>query len=797
MKVTVTSIVFKKKHTPQEILHYIVDPDAPDLTLAVRTWHHVCKGLWLGTNIFATLFSCLLLILQSMVEFYDEDRDAGSLVLDWTGVAELLCVIYFTIDYLLRAYYTRHRHEGQMWRFIFDANNIIDVLTTIPFFIQLLLSASGVKAEGFRVIFLLRTFRIIKLARFHPFLHSVLHTLSVSADLLLLFVAMFLMVVTFAGTAFYYSERTRYVPVTTLRYVDGVLASSTSGGISILIGNGTAVGNGTASNNSNASAAVNLTTTSRTPTVTSTSAVTTTVTTTTATTTTTVTPTSSSSSNNGLSSNGTTTGGGNLTMPNATTTHAPVVTFATTGGYWLRLCPNYKIGHCTYGSEEISPYQSIPEAMYWAVVTVTTVGYKLETPSSTLGRVIAVITAVVGVLFFAAPATVLATNFKLVRRAAATAKAFKRLDMRITKAMLAQEKLKRELQLAHEHRNRGGVGTGSEMQGGNVRVYTKRTLKEVARFDFLGVNRPIYEVAKECFYVYPPLIAMDRLEEDGTLRVVDDFNPTTAQRILTMLLVLDSHDARLAARQSLESHGVIGANSNECDILITADPLAHLSVRLDADAAYPHLGDVVRLDTLENPQGYMQDVIPLRFVIPMPHVYPTSQVVALLNETRLTVTILNKLLVEEVDVPLPVDIVMASRFVRELSEIAHHRKSDNALIAYIHTSDAAELLKDFSKQFFPTADTEVLLLDGYVVDQQVLLAIMTSFPLVKLGVVSAEAANSYYRGRHLSVDLSEERMMEVNLTALSAFDDLGFGNRFRVQVPVCRVERTDVQFQLV
>ena len=57
--------------------------------------------------------------------------------------------------------------------------------------------------------------------------------------------------------------------------------------------------------------------------------------------------------------------------------------------------------------------------------------------------------------------------------------------------------------------------------------------------------------------------------------------------------------------------------------------------------------------------------------------------------------------------------------------------------------------------------------------------------------------NAFYRGAHLSVDLSDEKLIEVNLTALSAFDELGFGHRFRVQVPVCRVERTDVQFQLI
>ena len=87
----------------------------------------------------------------------------------------------------------------------------------------------------------------------------------------------------------------------------------------------------------------------------------------------------------------------------------------------------------------------------------------------------------------------------------------------------------------------------------------------------------------------------------------------------------------------------------------------------------------------------------------------------------------------------------------------------------------------------------MLMHDGYSVDLQVPNHLVSSFPLVSLKQVPAHAANSFYRGQHLSIDLSDEML----LTALSAFDEIGFGHRYMLEVPVQHVEREDVQFQLV
>ncbi len=60
---------------------------------------------------------------------------------------------------------------------------------------------------------------------------------------------------------------------------------------------------------------------------------------------------------------------------------------------------------------EVTPYQDIPVAMYWAVVTLTTLGYGDFYPTSPYGRVIASICSIFGVLVLAFPVSLLGTYF--------------------------------------------------------------------------------------------------------------------------------------------------------------------------------------------------------------------------------------------------------------------------------------------------------------------------------------------------------------------------------------------------
>lgn len=56
-------------------------------------------------------------------------------------------------------------------------------------------------------------------------------------------------------------------------------------------------------------------------------------------------------------------------------------------------------------------FSSIPAAFYWAVITLTTVGYGDVTPVTTIGKILAGLIAALGIGLFALPASILASGF--------------------------------------------------------------------------------------------------------------------------------------------------------------------------------------------------------------------------------------------------------------------------------------------------------------------------------------------------------------------------------------------------
>merc|ERR1719159_159088 len=58
-----------------------------------------------------------------------------------------------------------------------------------------------------------------------------------------------------------------------------------------------------------------------------------------------------------------------------------------------------------------SPFQSIPEASWWAITTMTTVGYGDTYPITNWGRFIGGLTMIIGILCVALPTTVLGVQF--------------------------------------------------------------------------------------------------------------------------------------------------------------------------------------------------------------------------------------------------------------------------------------------------------------------------------------------------------------------------------------------------
>merc|ERR1719409_739746 len=63
------------------------------------------------------------------------------------------------------------------------------------------------------------------------------------------------------------------------------------------------------------------------------------------------------------------------------------------------------------GESICSPFNSIPEAMYWAITTITTVGYGDTLPTSKVSQVICCLCMISGLLVLALPVTMIGVSF--------------------------------------------------------------------------------------------------------------------------------------------------------------------------------------------------------------------------------------------------------------------------------------------------------------------------------------------------------------------------------------------------
>ncbi len=85
--------------------------------------------------------------------------------------------------------------------------------------------------------------------------------------------------------------------------------------------------------------------------------------------------------------------------------------------------------HMVEGTAQPDKFGSIPESMWWAIITLTTVGYGDAYPITPLGRIVAGITALFGLVMLALPVGIVATAFSDVIR---------RREFVVTLAMVAR-----------------------------------------------------------------------------------------------------------------------------------------------------------------------------------------------------------------------------------------------------------------------------------------------------------------------------------------------------------------------
>ncbi|WP_052295957.1 potassium channel family protein [Pseudothermotoga thermarum] len=67
--------------------------------------------------------------------------------------------------------------------------------------------------------------------------------------------------------------------------------------------------------------------------------------------------------------------------------------------------------YCIENAAQPDTFSSIPAAMWWAIVTLTTVGYGDVYPVTLFGRFLAAVIALLGIGLFSLPAGILAAGF--------------------------------------------------------------------------------------------------------------------------------------------------------------------------------------------------------------------------------------------------------------------------------------------------------------------------------------------------------------------------------------------------
>jgi len=66
------------------------------------------------------------------------------------------------------------------------------------------------------------------------------------------------------------------------------------------------------------------------------------------------------------------------------------------------------------GDGSVSPFQSIPATFWWCIATITTTGYGDQLPITWIGKVVAGITMLIGVMTVAFPISIIGANFNSI-----------------------------------------------------------------------------------------------------------------------------------------------------------------------------------------------------------------------------------------------------------------------------------------------------------------------------------------------------------------------------------------------
>jgi len=195
------------------------------------------------------------------------------------------------------------------------------------------------------------------------------------------------------------------------------------------------------------------------------------------------------------------------------------------------MCVSAELMLLAEGSAQPKVLGTLPDAMYWAITTLTTVGYGDIVPITAIGRLIAGVTMVIGLLLFALPIGIIANGFvnDLHRR-----------QFAITWSMLKRQPLFADFEI--------------EAVTEILDAMSSKTVREHTQITLAGQNAA-------SFYMIASGNA--RLEHDGgeydlgpgdvfgeeALQVTSDYQRTVTARTEMRLIILPGEELRRLARK--------------------------------------------------------------------------------------------------------------------------------------------------------------------------------------------------------------------------------------------------------
>ena len=145
----------------------------------------------------ALLIAIVLSVILVMLESVPPINERFGVILK---ILEWIITVFFAIEYVLRVYIV---HKPV--KYVLSFYGIIDLLSVIPTFLDLIISGAG----GFmviRAVRLLRVFRILKLTRYVSESRGLLYALRASRRKISIFLYTVLMIVIVMGTVMYIVE---------------------------------------------------------------------------------------------------------------------------------------------------------------------------------------------------------------------------------------------------------------------------------------------------------------------------------------------------------------------------------------------------------------------------------------------------------------------------------------------------------------------------------------------------------------------------------------------------------------